>query len=1805
MQEKVNEAQRRERKHINWQVILIDVLLIIVIIAGAYFRLVGVNWDVNKHLHPDERFLSMVQVSIKPVEKGSDYFNTEFSSLNPHNRGHEFFVYGTLPIFIIRYIGEWIGQTDYESITILGRQLSAAADLLTVLLVFLIGSRLYKRQVGLIAAAFYACAVLPIQLSHFMTVDTFMNTFGMLTVYAGVMIATCKRTSVSVKEDSTIQEEEPAKPSDIQADKFLANEPLRKPEFVKVRQLLEALWPYILFGLALGMATASKINAVTLALILPIIEGIRYSKTAPSEREQTLLAIFRNVLTAAIVSFVAFRICQPYAFNGPGFFGFEINQKWWSSLQSLQAQASGEVDFPPALQWARRPLTFSWTNMVIWGFGLPLGLFAWVSYIGMGWRCFKGEWDRHLPIWVWTGFYFIWQAVSWVRSMRYQMLVYPLLAIIAAWALVRLWDSRNEVKVWIIHIKPHVLKWVGIILTVLIVLGTAAWAFAFTRIYTRPHTRVAATDWIYENVPGPINLVINTEDGLFNQPLPYRSGDTLIREEPYLIPFQPAADSIITGVRLPYVVDQYGSTDLQRMRVSLLSADDPATQLATGWVEQSLERPENNWQGSGLEFSFDSPATLKKQEVYYLEIALDEGDGLILLNGATELHMLLSDGSSFNQMLPRFTQTIKPGMAYTMEIVVLESGSISEVTFPHILDFSTNEEPKTVRMLMQVVRQEGAQTIEVTFMDTFTAIGDGRGTAYAFKIDPPLEVEAPQAIIFSISIIDGQGALGVSGSAPVHESSWDDALPLGKDGYVPYSDNGGIYRGDLNFELYWPDDESKRTRFETNLDQGDYIFISSDRQWGTTVRVPERYPLTSTYYRNLIGCPEDKDIVWCYNVAEPGLFQGSLGFELAAVFESFPNLGSLEFNSQFAEEAFTVYDHPKALIFKKTANYDPMKAREILRAVDLTQVINITAKQADDYEIPALGGTFSPQSTLLLSEDRLEEQRENGTWSDLFDRESRLNSNESLAVIALYLFVSLLGIAVYPLIRLALPGLPDKGYPFIRLAGLMLLAYLVWLAGSVGIGFSHLTILIILSAIVLAGIILAVIQRKSIVEDIRKNWRYYLVIEGLALLAFLFFLYIRMGNPDLWHPYKGGEKPMDFSYLNAVLKSTTFPPYDPWFAGGYINYYYYGFVIVGVPIKFLGIIPSTAYNIILPLWYSMLFIGAFSVGWNLFAAIRGRQTKKDNDGDVPNKKVFGTAFWAGLATALSLSLLGNLGTVQLMINVFQRLGSGGAPIEGARIAEQLDWLLQGFVMFLKKTPLPLYPGDWYWFPSRVIPGEAITEFPFFTFIYGDLHAHLVALPIAVFAVAWGISVLFSKGRWGLSDGRHKVLSFIISFLFGGIIIGALKPTNTWDFYTYLIFNMVILGYTLWRYFKPREIKFIRPNWQRIFAVILPILLLVFMTIVLYQPFDYWYGQGYSEVGYWTGDKTPLKSYLIHWGLFLFVILSWMIWESYQWMATTPMSALKKLRPYKQVLLAVGTIFILLLFGLFITKVSVAIIIVPVGLWAVILILRPGQSDGKRLILFMIGTALVLTLVVELIYLKGDIGRMNVVFKLYMQAWVLFALSTGMCISWLLKSLRHWHARKLFVWELIFFGLVCGAAMFPLLGAIDKIRDRMTPDAPHTLDGMTYMEYSKYYDMGMEMDLSQDYWAIRWMQDNIQGSPVILEGQAYEYRWGNRYTIYTGLPGVVGWNWHQRQQRSILRSNIVQERVDKVGEFYLIEDRTFVEQFLEQYEVSYIVFGQLEQAFFPGPGLDKFENWDGILWDEVFRYEDTVIYEVRR
>jgi uncharacterized membrane protein len=183
-----------------------------------------------------------------------------------------------------------------------------------------------------------------------------------------------------------------------------------------------------------------------------------------------------------------------------------------------------------------------------------------------------------------------------------------------------------------------------------------------------------------------------------------------------------------------------------------------------------------------------------------------------------------------------------------------------------------------------------------------------------------------------------------------------------------------------------------------------------------------------------------------------------------------------------------------------------------------------------------------------------------------------------------------------------------------------------------------------------------------------------------------------------------------------------------------------------------------------------------------------------------------------------------------------------------------------------------------------------------------------------------------------------------------------------------------------------------------------------------------------------------------------------------------------------------------------------------------------------------------------------------------------------------------------------FFLAGSAFLFTLTATSAKINDRMTPGVPLTLDSMEYMAYARHWD-GQDMDLSQDYRAIRWLQDNVVASPVIVEGHAPEYRWGARFTIYTGLPSVIGWNWHQRQQRALTPDTWVFNRVAEVNDFYTTADIDQARAFLEKYDVRYIIVGQMEQNYYPPGGLLKFESQDGVLWRSVYRDSGTVIYEV--
>lgn len=1822
------------RKNPSWtRNLIFDLLLLLILLVGTALRMAGSYWGEYTYMHPDERFLIWVGSDISPVKLSanpnatsaedqftkewlslSEYFDTANSPLNPHNRGHGFYVYGTLPMFLTRVAVELIkGHSGFQEMTDVGRPLSALADLLTVLLVYLVAAKLYDRRVGLLAAAFSAAAVLQIQQSHFFTMDTFINLFTFLAFYFAVRVCAGNGAEAWADEPAPVETEEtlPAPARGIQETfKGFVSHPY--------------FWLSLAFGIALGMAVASKLNAVLMALALPAAMVMRLISLPPKKREEAVLPMFFYLCLAAAASFITFRIGQPYAFSGPGFLGIQPNPLWIENIKSLLAQSAGDVDFPPALQWARRPVWFSGQNLVLWGLGLPLGILAWAGFLAAGWRILKGEWQRHALIWGWTAAYFLWQSMAFNPTMRYQLPIYPTLAIFAAWVVFYIYDQGKRSA--IIHLPATIrnLPWnkvLAVVIGALVLVGTYAWAVAFTGIYVRPFTRVAGSRWIYQNVPGPINLHIQTDEGLKNQPVPVSDQYTIRTNLPLLTSFIANQSGTLDEIYLGHVLDRNLTTSSNELRLTVSSLPNGEMPLGGGSL-RVIPSLNSQTEGLGYVLTLDSPIPLIKEISYYLTLFDPLGNKTWDLCSEFSVFLQTPQGLDEIRLVTPVECTIPAGGRMTLSFQSPKEASLIEIYLSKAEYQAPPAELKTLLVTISPLSQNqpaasGSMTSE------FVEGKEGYGKGYLIKLDQPVQVEKDMTYSLSIAIVSGEGSLTLRGSAIANEGEWDDSLPLRTDGYDPF---GGLYTTDLNFNMYWDDNLDKLARFSRILDEAEYIVITSNRQWGTLPRLPERFPMSTTYYRNLLGCPPERTVEWCYRVAKPGKFNGNLGFELVETIQSNPSIGPLSINTQFAEEAFTVYDHPKVLIFRKTEQYDPKKVRDILGAVDFSKIIHLTPKKAGSYP-----------GNLMLPDDRLAEQQQGGTWSELFNPNALQNRNQFVGVIIWYLVITLLGWAAYPVLRLALPGLPDHGYPLARTAGMLALSYFAWLAGSLRIPYSRLTIALIFLVMLLFGLYLAYRQREALKQELRSGRKYLLLVEGLSLVFFLAFLLVRLGNGDLWHPYFGGEKPMDFSYFNAILKSTSFPPYDPWYAGGYLNYYYYGFVFVGTLVKLLGILPAFAYNLILPSMFSMIASGAFSGAWNLVShqqsaisdkppAASGQETL--DPGRQPSNfgRLSSFTVWAGIAAAVMMLVLGNLGTLRMIFRGYAILGLEGKQFEETGLVERWSAAGKGLGQVVSGASLPYGIGDWYWTPSRLMPpgDNAITEFPAFTFLYADPHAHLFALPIALLCLGWIFSAAFSRAKWS------SAWAALLGFFMGALAIGSLRPTNTWDFPTYLALGCVALAYGIWQndldgtFFHNRLLQPLAglPKIsKRLILTLGSLAVLAGLSVLLFRPYTQWYGQAYSSIEPWKGPLTPFSAYFTHWGLFLFIIVTWMVWETREWLASTPVSSLKKLNPYWEAIwLAVAVLLSLTILlavkfpaqadpaqggGLPFGKgVVIAVAALPLAAWAGVLLLRPKLPAAKRMVLFLVGTCLVITLFVEIYVLRGDIGRQNTVFKLYLQVWTMYAVCAGACLAWLYASFRKWSNAWYYTWQAVFAFLAFTALLFPLLATTAKVKDRMVPEAPRTLDGMDFMKYATYAWIDRTMDLSQDYRAIRWMQDNIQGSPVIVEANSRNlYRWYNRFTIYTGLPDIAGWEWHQQQQRAVNPGTWVSQRINEIDEFYNTIDIELASNFLKKYNVKYIVVGQLEQASYPGAGLEKFNANAGKLWQSVYQDKETIIYKV--
>ena len=181
-----------------------------------------------------------------------------------------------------------------------------------------------------------------------------------------------------------------------------------------------------------------------------------------------------------------------------------------------------------------------------------MSLMAWGGFLAAAWQMITGKWSKHLILFGWTLLYFSWQSMAFNPTMRYQILIYPVLAIFAGWGVIFLIDAARGVE---IKNKLHrlLVPAAGLVGAAALLL-TAAWAFSFVQIYIRPVTRVAASNWIYQNLPGPLTLPVDTGEEIFNQPLTFNYDFFVTPDRDFISSFQPKQAGVISEIAVHTIV---------------------------------------------------------------------------------------------------------------------------------------------------------------------------------------------------------------------------------------------------------------------------------------------------------------------------------------------------------------------------------------------------------------------------------------------------------------------------------------------------------------------------------------------------------------------------------------------------------------------------------------------------------------------------------------------------------------------------------------------------------------------------------------------------------------------------------------------------------------------------------------------------------------------------------------------------------------------------------------------------------------------------------------------------------------------------------------------------------------------------------------------------------------------------------------------------------------------------------------------------------------------------------------------------
>lgn len=988
----------------------------------------------------------------------------------------------------------------------------------------------------------------------------------------------------------------------------------------------------------------------------------------------------------------------------------------------------------------------------------------------------------------------------------------------------------------------------------------------------------------------------------------------------------------------------------------------------------------------------------------------------------------------------------------------------------------------------------------------------------------------------------------------ISAESWDDPLPVRtvNSPPIPYDIRTLDMYGDRQ-------PEEKVAYLYNELQEIEFVVLSSNRLVDSVDNLPWRYAVQNEFYRRLDA--------------------GQLGFQL--VYEGLvqPELFGFTYDDRNADESFTVYDHPHVRIYQRAEMLSESEFR--------------------DRFLWALNQTWEPRRYPTDQWLMLDRPVEELSTSDQTSWNTAAVRSGVFAAFFWLLAIEIIGVGVLPLATALLKRSPDRGALSARLIGIVLVGWIVWIGASLDLwpatAWTVAAVVVAMATMCWIPVVLAQPARRIAMLPSLGNY-----LAGLALFAgvFLLFLLFRAIYPDFWQTYYGGEKPFELAYLRAVATSTEFPPYDPWFADGVINYYYYGWHLVASLIRLSGIGITHGFQLGVATAGAMLVVQAVA-----FAGLLSRSRRGWIMAGVP---------LSGLVVAFFVVFAGNFDALRQILQ------------HGPAIVDWFD----------------------FWHSTRVID-YVITEFPYFSLIWADLHPHLMNLPHYVLLIVLLTAMIL--------DARRNPAQQI-SLLYAGtvaLVLGTISVTNSWD-------APMAVGLTAGAFLYAGVLRgglywLIGAGYG---------VLTVLVSFFLFAPFYLGFYSVVDGIARTTDGSAP-GQFLTHWGVFVVILAALLVAALLRRFRSLTFNSPAILLPaafagfggvgaivaifrgnlpsgwFLPILIAGAVLLYAAAATSRIERAHRIVAIVAILLAAItglllaampataiagiILIcgLIPGIAHWKqpyRAIPWLLVAAAGATIAgVELIYVADDLRnspweRMNTVFKFSIQAWLLMALGLAVlatrAIQWPGRGMtRRNAARAIILVAVVSAGIV--GALYPLLGTPARLSQNMssTPGGL-TLDGYAWMKTGWIHNgTGDVMMFNGDLDAIKWL-NQLEGTPVILEGSIGPYRGnGARISSATGLPAVLGWDRHQYQQRY---GPGIAQRMYEVRAIYNETDPLRKLEMLRRYNVRYVIVGDVERLWNtpenPTPyasaeGLAAFDLLLGHGLTLAFTSGNTAIYEV--